>query len=137
MSSRSTSKASACCATRWPSLPRKMEIRESRKDGVVMLGLAGRLDAGSAPALQERFQNLIGQGERRFVVDGGELTYVSSYGMRLLLDTARTLEPPAGSIVLCSVRAPVRRVLDIAGLASLFRIFDSSEEAVRHYQAVD
>ena len=98
-----------------------------------MLGLAGRLDAGSAPALQQRFQKLIGQGERRFVVDGGELTYVSSSGMRLLLETASTLEPSAGSIVLCSVMAPVQRVLDIAGLTSLFRIFDSSEEAVRHY----
>ena len=112
-----------------------MEIRESKKDGVVMMGLTGRLDAESALLLQSRFEALIGEGEHQFVIEAAGLTYVSSSGMRLLIETARRLEPRAGRLLLCAVPEPVRRVLDIAGLTSLLRIFDASEEAIRHCQA--
>jgi anti-sigma B factor antagonist len=108
-----------------------MEIREARQDGVLVLGLSGRLDGESARPLHTRLQALLDEGERRFVVDAAGLTYVSSSGMKLLLAAVRRLEPAGGRIVLCALQAPVRRVLEIAGLTSLFAICASAEEAVK------
>ena len=111
-----------------------MEIRESKQDGVMVLGLIGRLDAESAQPLQIRFQKLMEAGESRFVIESGGLSYVSSSGMRLLLETARRLEP-GGRIVLCAVQEPVLRVFEIAGLTWLLGICDSFQEAVQRCQA--
>ena len=111
-----------------------MEIREVRQDGVTVLGLTGRLDAESAHSLQSRFQALMDDGESRFVIESSGLNYVSSSGMRLLLETARRLEP-AGRIGLCSLQEPVRRVFEIAGITLLLGIFDSLPDALKHCQA--
>jgi anti-anti-sigma factor len=112
-----------------------MEIRELKKDGVVVLGLTGRLDAESVPALQSRLQALIDAGEHRLVVEAAGLTYVSSSGLRLLLEISKRLDRHAGRLVLCAAPESVRRVLEIAGLTSLLRLFDTSKEAIGHCQA--
>ena len=83
--------------------------------------------------LQE-LQERIDQGERRFAVDAAGLTYISSSGLRLLLQVAKQLEERSGRIVLCALQEPVRRVLKIAGFMSLFSIFSSSEEAIQDCQ---
>lgn len=107
-----------------------MHIQESKKDGVVVLGLTGRLDAESARPLQSRLQALIGEGETRFAVETAGLSYMSSSGIRLFLETAKQLQPQGGRVVLCALQDPVRRVLEVAGLASLFQICATCEEAI-------
>jgi len=46
-----------------------MEITESKKNDVVILGLQGRLDASNAGTLEQRVLSLIADGTSRFVVD--------------------------------------------------------------------
>ena len=107
-----------------------MEIRESKQDAVVVLGLTGRLDAESVGPLQNRLQELIGVGEIRFAIEIAGLNYMSSSGIRLFLETAKRLEPQGGRVVLFALQDPVRRVLEMAGLAALFNICATREEAV-------
>ena len=108
-----------------------MEIQESKQEGVVVLALAGRLDGDSAIPLQRHLQELIALGETQFVIDAAALTYISSSGMRLLLELARRLGAEGGHIMLCALREPVRRILEIAGLFSQFNICESPTEAVQ------
>jgi anti-anti-sigma factor len=69
-----------------------MEMLEARRNDVLVLALKGRLDAVSAPSVRNRLQERIEQGERRLAVDAAGLTYVSSSGLRLLLQVAKHLE---------------------------------------------
>lgn len=108
-----------------------MELLEARRDGVLVLALKGRLDAVSAPSLQNLLEERIEHGDVRFTVDAAGLDYVSSSGLRVLLQVARQLEERSGRIVLCSVQEPVRRIFEIAGFASLFHIYGSSQEAIQ------
>jgi anti-anti-sigma factor len=111
-----------------------MEMLEARRDDVLVLALKGRLDAASTPSVQTRLQERINQGERRFAVDAAGLTYISSSGLRLLLQVAKQLEERSGRIVLYALQEPVRRVLEVAGFMSLFSIYSSSEEAIQDCQ---
>ncbi len=108
-----------------------MEVLEGRRNDVLVLALKGRLNAVSAPSVQNHLQQRIDQGERRFAVDAAGLTYISSSGLRLLLQVAKQLEERSGRMVLCALQGPVKRVLEIAGFTSLFSIFSSSEEGIR------
>ena len=108
-----------------------MEVLEGRRNDVLVLALKGRLNAVSAPSVQNHLQQRIDQGERRFAVDAAGLTYISSSGLRLLLQVAKQLEERSGRMVLCALQEPVKRVLKIAGFMPLFSIFGSSEEAIQ------
>ena len=46
-----------------------MQIAEARRDGVVAVVPAGRIDTTTAPALEEHLNALLAGGARRVVVD--------------------------------------------------------------------
>jgi anti-anti-sigma factor len=111
-----------------------MEMLEARRNDILVLALKGRLGATSAPPVLNHLQKRIDEGERQFAVDAAELTYISSSGLRLLLQVAKQLKERSGQMVLCGLQEPVKRVLEIAGFTSLFSIFSSSEEAIQDCQ---
>jgi anti-anti-sigma factor len=111
-----------------------MEMLENRQSDVLVLALKGRLDAASTPSVQDRLRERIEQGERRLALDASGLTYISSCGLRLLLQAAKQFEGRSGRMVLCALQEPVMRVLKIAGFIPLFSIFGTAEEAVQHCQ---
>lgn len=111
-----------------------MEVLEQRDGEVVVLSLHGRLDGGTSPGLQEKLFALIDQGEKRLVVDGSDLAYVSSSGLRALLLAAKRLAEVSGQLVLCSLNEHIRKVFDITGLASVFDIRGSRHDAITTLQ---
>lgn len=102
-----------------------MEILEYREGNVHILGLKGRLDASSAPELQERLATLIEGGETRFLLDCADLDYLSSVGVRVLLGAAHELAGRGGRIACCSPTANVRAVFEILALESEAPIFET------------
>jgi anti-sigma B factor antagonist len=107
-----------------------MQLSEIRRGDVLIVELKGRLDAETSKGVHDKLADLIERGERRLVLDGSELLYVSSSGLKVLLQASKRLAHSAGNMVLCSLSDRIRRVLDIAGF-SLFLIYDSQEEATQ------
>ena len=108
-----------------------MDIREERKDGFLVLGLEGRLDATNSKILEEKVLAVIDGGETRFVIDLSQLNYVSSAGLRVFLLASKRLNPAGGKLVLCSLQEPVKQVFDIVGFYSIFSISSSRDEALK------
>ncbi len=107
-----------------------MEIAETKRDGVVILGLTGRLDASTAPSLEAKVSASIADGNQRFVIDCGQLDYISSAGLRALLVAAKRLNASGGKIVLASLKDQIKEVFDIAGFSSIFQVYRSAAEAL-------
>lgn len=106
-----------------------MEITETKKDGVVILAVAGRLDASNAATFEEKLLALIAAGNTRLVVDGSQLDYISSAGLRVLLMAAKRLTPSAGKLCLSALKEQIKEVFDIAGFSSIFPIYRTLDEA--------
>ena len=107
-----------------------MDIHEERKDGFLVLGLEGRLDAVSSKMFEEKVLALVDGGERGIVIDLSRLDYVSSAGLRVFLVASKRLTPGGGKVVLCSIQEPVKQVFDIVGFYSIFSILNSKDEAL-------
>ena len=108
-----------------------MEIEVSGTDRVAVVADAGRIDAYTAPDVEEKLLGLLGeQAERHVVVDLAGTDYVSSAGLRVLITLAKRAMQDGFSLRLCSLQEPVREVFDIAGFTRLFEIRDSQEAAV-------
>ena len=107
-----------------------MEISETKRGGAVILALSGRLDASNAPELEGKLLGLIAGGDRRLVVDCGQLDYINSAGLRALLVAAKRLNPSGGKIVLAALKDQIKEVFDIAGFSSIFQIHGTQDEAL-------
>ncbi len=64
------------------------------------------------------------------VMDFGEVDYISSAGLRVILASAKSLKSKAGTLLLANVSAPVREVFEISGFGSVFTLYDSVDAAV-------
>ncbi len=106
-----------------------MDIHAAKDGEILIVGLKGRLDANTAPQLEERFVALVDSGEKRFLVDFTELDYISSAGLRVLLMAAKRLKNLNGRIVLASLKDHIKEVFDIAGFSSVLAIYPSDKEA--------
>jgi len=102
---------------------------KKENDGVVV-SITGRMDAITAPEVENRLTELMDTGEKRFVVDLQGLSYISSAGLRSLLATAKKLKTAQGRMVFANLEGHVTEVFRISGFYSLFRVYDSVEHAL-------
>ena len=111
-----------------------MNIHEERSDGVLIIGLEGRLDATSSKMFEEKTLAMIDAGETRLVIDLSQLDYVSSAGLRVFLLASKRLNPAGGKLVLCSLQEPVKEVFEIVGFFSVLSILGSKDEALKSFR---
>jgi anti-sigma B factor antagonist len=112
-----------------------MEISERKAGGVCVVGLNGRLDSATSDTLAQRLHYLIDGGERRLVIDGATLDYISSTGLRVLLVAAKRVKAVDGRIVLSSLKPHILEVFEIAGFKSIFPIYGNAEQAAEQISA--
>jgi len=107
-----------------------IQIDQEQQDGVRILALSGRLDTETAADVELALQDLLGAGERRYLVDLAGIGYVSSAGLRVLLALAKKLDGGKGELKLCDLNASVRQVFDMTGFSKLFAIFPNRDAAL-------
>jgi anti-anti-sigma factor len=98
-------------------------------DTVYRVAPQGRLDAVTVPEFETVLDQVLGAGHVRLVVDLGDVTYVSSSGLRALLRARRQAQGGGGDVVLCNMNPRVREVFEMIGFNNLFRIFTRAGEA--------
>lgn len=108
-----------------------MEIKEVKKNQVMVLVVEGRLDSSTSGTLEKKLITMIEAGEKNLVFDFAGMDYISSAGLRVLLMAAKKTGKLGGKVVLASLNPNVKEVFDIAGFTNIFTIFGSQEEAVK------
>jgi anti-sigma B factor antagonist len=107
-----------------------MDIVETREDGTLILALAGRLDSTTAKQLEETLPERM-QSEAKLVVDLGELQYVSSAGLRVILKAAKIAKSTGHRLALAALAPQVHEVFQVSGFSALFTILDSRAQALQ------
>lgn len=100
------------------------------ENGTVLLEVAGEVDAHTAHRLEETLRDLLVEGHSRLVLDASQMEYMSSAGLRVLLDAQRDARQLDGEVRLFGLNARVRRILELAGFDELLHIGDSRQEAM-------
>jgi anti-anti-sigma factor len=99
-------------------------------DRVVVLRAAGRMDVDSATQFEPACDACIGEGFTRIVIDFGDLTYISSMGLRSVVTIAKKLKEKGGQLRICRQTGLVRQVFEITRLTQLFPVYDTLESAL-------
>jgi anti-anti-sigma factor len=115
---------------RWP-----LRINEERRDGALVLALAGRLGATSAVYLDAAVTEAVGRGDARLVIDLAGVDYVSSAGLKALASAASRCASAHGDLALCGLGEPVRIALDLGGLTADLPVESTRDRAVARVSA--
>lgn len=107
-----------------------MEVTKEQKGTALIVRISGRLDILNSKELGNELQSMIDAGHHYLALDLSGLEYVSSSGLRVLLQARKTLKPLGGTVVLCAMTDFVRKVIDTTGFASIFKAFPTVEEAL-------
>jgi anti-sigma B factor antagonist len=113
-----------------------MDISHRRFHRVDLLTLDGRLDAASAPHVQQALDNLFLEGRYRIVLDLEKLNHISSAGLRVLVEARKRAREwkltdlEGGDIRVANMPRKIREVFDLTGLTTLFEIYGDPTEAV-------
>jgi anti-sigma B factor antagonist len=108
-----------------------MEVTTSQYKHCDVVEASGRVDSQSAPSLGEAFDAIIEAGRFKIVFDMSGVDYISSAGLRVMIDVQKTCRRwNRGEVVLAGVPPRIREALDLAGFVPLFKIFGQVTEAV-------
>lgn len=110
-----------------------MEILEVKNDKALVVKIKGRLDASTAPVLDKKFLELVESGEKNYLINMGEMDYISSVGLRVLLVLAKKAKAMAGRVVLCQLQEQVYEVFEISGFTTIFSVFQDEGEALADF----
>ena len=107
-----------------------MDITSNHHERAVVVSLAGRMDAVSAPQFEKTCETFIAAGTQNIVADIAALTYISSMGLGCLLSVAKKLQPRGGTLYVCGAAGMVKEVFRMAGFEKLFPMFESAASAM-------
>jgi anti-anti-sigma factor len=107
-----------------------MRIHEEKRDGVLVVAPAGRVDSTSSGELETRLLALLAAGDRRLVVDLADVDYISSAGLRVLLLLAKKVREGGGGLALCAMGHAVRMTFELAGFLPIFEVASTRDEAL-------
>ena len=108
-----------------------MDITTTRLKRCNLVQVSGRVNSQTAPQLAEAFQALQDQEHFKIVFDMGDVDFISSAGLRVMIDVQKTCKRyNRGEIVLADVPQRIYETLDLAGFVPLFQIYDKVVEAV-------
>lgn len=107
-----------------------MKLEKSTVDGVLVLHPVGRLDSTTSPELERAVTESLDAGTTRLLFDFGDLDYISSAGLRVVLLAGKKLRTTQGKMILVGMRDVVREVFEMSGFLTLFAVADSVTEGI-------
>lgn len=99
-------------------------------DSLLRLTMAGSLDIAGSQQIENRFLALTAAGDKSVIVDFSEITYMASFGMRLLVQAFKSLDRKGKKLVVLKPQAEVAKIFSAAGLTDLLFITDDESAAL-------
>jgi anti-sigma B factor antagonist len=107
-----------------------LSITSETRGGETIVHVGGEIDVYTAPVLREHLDEHIVAGRHHLVVDLGDVTFMASTGLGVLVGRLKLVRGSNGTLRLVCSRERILSVFSITGLDKVFQIFPSVEDAL-------
>ncbi len=107
-----------------------MKIKKDKIGNFSILKIDGRIDTVNSTALEAGVNEVFANGEKDLVINCKGLNYISSSGLRIFLVAQKKAISIHGKLYLCNMQPAIKEIFVISGFSTIFRIFDTQEEAL-------
>lgn len=98
-----------------------IKISMQEQDGKMVVGLDGRLDTSATPDAEKTMEPLFHCDDKDIVFDCTELVYISSSGLRLLLEILKNSRAHGHDVYMKNLSKNIREAFELTGFIDLFK----------------
>ena len=99
-----------------------MDITLKEQDGRLIIAIIGDLDNAASSQAERSLRPLFQRTDCDVVIDCTELNYISSSGLRILLNVYKHTRTNGHTATLKGITDEVAEVIDLSGLLQLFNV---------------
>ena len=111
-----------------------MKFKDKIEDGIGILTLKGKLMGyPETDELHDEMKSFLGQKVNKIVIDLNSVSWMNSMGVGSLMRCLTTIRNAEGDIRLARMSEKARSIFVITQLISIFKIFETVEEAKNSY----
>lgn len=107
-----------------------MKTNITQQNDATIFSLSGRLDSNSAPLFEDELQSFLASPEHHLVFDFNDLDYISSAGLRVILNTAKAYKNGPFDFITCAMQDHVLEVFEISGFDTFITIHNSVDQSL-------
>lgn len=111
-----------------------MKSSTRQVDGVTIVDLSGRITLGEGSVvLRDTVRDLIGKGNKKILLNLGDVNYIDSSGIGELVSAFTTVRNQGGELKLLNLTKKVHDLLQITKLYTVFDVKDDETAAVKAF----
>jgi anti-sigma B factor antagonist len=99
-------------------------------DGKTVVTVGGEIDVYTAPKLRDKITELVAAGVYDIVIDMGGVEFLDSTGLGVLVGGLKKVRAHDGTLQLVCSQDRLLKIFRITGLAKVFVIHESADEAL-------
>ena len=108
-----------------------LTVKTRKVENATVVDLSGRLTIGEPVLLlRETVRVLVNDGNRFFVLNLGDVSYIDSSGLGELVSLFTTVRNKTGDVKLLNLTAKAKDLLQMTKLLTVFDTYDNEEKAV-------
>jgi anti-sigma B factor antagonist len=107
-----------------------MEIETTGYKRCSVVTVSGRVDSNTAPTFEQTLKELIEGGQHNVILALSGVEFMSSAGLRGMVSSLKACKSGGGNLAIASPSNRVVEVMQLAGLTSLFNVYDDVTAAV-------
>lgn len=85
-----------------------------------MIEISGEVDIFTAPDFKNSLYDIIGEGKRDVVLECGQLSYIDSTGLGILLGALKRVRQNERNVYVRNLKDNIRKLFKITGLDKVF-----------------
>jgi anti-sigma B factor antagonist len=111
-----------------------MKASNRQLDGVTVVDMSGRITLGEGSVvLRDTIRDLIGKGQKKILLNLGDVTYIDSSGIGELVSAFTAVRREGGELKLLNLTKKVHDLLQITKLYTVFDIKDDEAAAIQSF----
>jgi anti-sigma B factor antagonist len=111
-----------------------MKTSTRKVDNVTIVDLSGRITLGEGSVvLRDTIRDLISKGDKKILLNLGEVTYIDSSGIGELVSAFTTVRNQGGELKLLNLTKKVHDLLQITKLYTVFDVKDDEATAIQSF----
>ena len=107
-----------------------MKATITKENNATIFCLNGRLDSNSAPQFEQQLRDFITDPNSHLVFDCNNLEYISSAGLRIILNIAKAYKSGHFLFSACAMQEHVQEVFEISGFDSFINIYPTIDASL-------
>ncbi|MDD5542082.1 MAG: STAS domain-containing protein [Acidobacteriia bacterium] len=112
-----------------------MQLKTRKIGEVNVVDINGKITLGEGNIiLRDTIRNLLSRGEKKILLNLGDVTYIDSSGIGELVSSFTTTTNQGGQLKLLNLTKKVQDLLQITKLLTVFEVFTNEGQAVSSFK---